>query len=163
MNDGIQRVCGLSDKLKNATMIKYIMLDKLRKFERVIVYALIILMVFVVAISTIRLGWKIVEELMKPPFLLLNIDQLFVVFGFFLMILLGLELLESLRAYITEDQIHVEVIFTIDLIAVARKVITLDMTKLSSDFLLGIAAVLLALAAGYFLIKKAHRSGPKRE
>lgn len=141
--------------------MKTIMLDKLRNFERVIIYTLIIMMVFVVAISTIRLGWKIIEELMKPPFLLLNIDQLFVVFGFFLMILIGLELLESLRAYITEDQIHVEVIFTIALIAVARKVITLDMTKLSSEFLLGIAAVLFSLGVGYYLIKKAHGTGVK--
>ncbi len=136
--------------------MKYIILDKLKNFERVIIYVLLALMVFVVALSTIRLGWKIIEEMIKPPFLLLNIDQLFIVFGFFLMILIGLELLESLRAYITEDQIHVEVIFTIALIAVARKVITLDMTLLSSDFLLGLAAVLFALAMGYYLIKKAH-------
>ncbi len=136
--------------------MKFVMLDKLQKFERVIIYALIILMVFVVALSTIRLGWKIVEEMIKPPFMLLNIDQLFVVFGFFLMILVGLELLESLRAYITEDQIHVEVIFTIALIAAARKVITLDITKLSPQSLLGIATILLSLAVGYFLIKKAH-------
>ena len=139
------------------------MLEKVKKFERGIIYTLVILMVFVVALSTIRLGWKIVEEMMKPPVLLLNIEQLFVVFGFFLMILIGLELLESLRAYITEDQIHVEVIFTIALIAVARKVITLDLTKLSPLFLLGLAAVLLALAVGYFLIKKAHGSGKKVE
>lgn len=138
------------------------MLDKLKKFERVIIYALIILMVFVVAISTVRLLWKIVDEMMKPPVLLLNIDQLFVVFGFFLMILIGLELLESLRAYITEEQIHVEVIFTIALISVTRKVITLDMTKLSPQFLLGIAAVLLALAVGYYLIKKSPRQRSKR-
>ena len=139
------------------------MLEKVKKFERGIIYTLVILMVFVVALSTIRLGWKIVEEMMKPPVLLLNIEQLFVVFGFFLMILIGLELLESLRAYITEDQIHVEVIFTIALIAVARKVITLDLTKLSPLFLLGLASVLLALAVGYFLIKKAHGSGKKVE
>ena len=134
----------------------FIMLEKLKKFERVIIYILIIMMVFVVTLSTIRLGWKIVEEMMHPPFLLLNIDQLFIVFGFFLMILIGLELLESLRAYITEDQIHVEVIFTIALIAVARKVITLDMIKLSPQFLIGIATVLFSLAIGYYLIKRAH-------
>lgn len=144
-------------------MLKLVMLNKLKKFERVIIYALMILMVFVVALSTIRFGWKIIEELMKPPLLFLNIDQLFIVFGFFIMILIGLELLESLRAYITEDQIHVEVIFTIALIAVARKVITLDMTKLSPQFILGIAAVLLSLAVGYYLIKKAHARTVKDE
>ncbi len=137
------------------------MIDKLRKFERIIIYALIIMMVFVVIMSTIRLGWKIVEEMQQPPKYLLNVDQLFVVFAFFLMILIGLELLESLRAYITEDQIHVEVIFTIALIAVARKVVTLELTKLNSLTLIGIAAIILSLAIGYFLIRKAH-SGVKK-
>ncbi len=118
-------------------------------------------MVFVVIMSTIRLGWKIVEEMQQPPKYLLNVDQLFVVFAFFLMILIGLELLESLRAYITEDQIHVEVIFTIALIAVARKVVTLELTKLNSLTLIGIAAIILSLAIGYFLIRKAH-SGVKK-
>ena len=131
-------------------------LERLRKFEKIIIYTLIIMMVLVVALSTLRLGWKIVEEMMNPPFLVLNIEQLFIVFGFFLMILIGLELLESLRAYITQDQIHVEVIFTIALIAVARKVITLDITKMPPLLLLSLAAILLSLAIGYYLIKNAH-------
>ena len=138
-------------------MEKFMFMEKLKQFERIIIYILIIIMVFVVGLSTIKLVWKIVEEMMNPPFLLLDIDQLFVVFGFFLMILIGLELLDSLKAYITEDQIHVEVIFTIAMIAVARKVITLDMTKLPPLTILGIASVLLSLAVGYFLIKKAHK------
>ena len=125
------------------------------------IYLLIIMMVFVVVLSTIRLGTKIAEEMMTPPVFMLNIDQLFIVFGFFLMILIGLELLESLRAYITEDQIHVEVIFTIALIAVARKVITLDITKLPPLFLFGLASVLLSLTVGYYLIKKVHKRGGK--
>ena len=144
-------------------MKDYKMLEKLKYFERGIIYVLIVLMVLVVGLSTVRLGWKIVEEMVNPPFLLLNIDQLFVVFGFFLMILIGMELLESLRAYITEDQIHVEVVFTIALIAVARKIITLDMTKLPALTLLGFASVLLSLAVGYFLIKRAHTKTQNRQ
>lgn len=132
-------------------------LEKLKHFERGLIYVLIVMMVFVVGASTIRLGWKIIEELINPPFLFLNIDQLFTVFGFFLMILIGIELLESLKAYVSEDQIHVEVIFTIALIAVARKVITLDMTKMDPFALMGIALILLSLAIGYYLLKMAHK------
>lgn len=47
------------------------MIKKLKTFEKAIISALIIMMVFVVALSTFRLGWKLVEELMKPPFLML--------------------------------------------------------------------------------------------
>jgi uncharacterized membrane protein (DUF373 family) len=133
------------------------MIEKLRIFERVIIISLIIMMTLVVFVSTVRLGWWLVVEIIHPPFLMFNIEQLFVIFGFFLMILIGIELLESLKVYISEDKIHVEVIFTIALIAVARKVITLEITKLPDLTLIGIAAVILALAVGYFLIKKSHQ------
>lgn len=138
-------------------MMRLNMITKIKAFEKAIISTLIMMMIIVVTFSTFRLGWKLVEELIKPPFLMLNIDQLFVVFGFFLMILIGLELLESIKTYLTEDQIHVEVIFTIALIAVARKVITLDITKLDDLTLIGIAAITVALSIGYFLIKKAHQ------
>ncbi|GAX63054.1 hypothetical protein SCALIN_C47_0025 [Candidatus Scalindua japonica] len=132
------------------------MMKKLKKFERVIIIALIGMMMLVVFVSTVRLGWWLITEMIAPPFLMFNIEQLFVIFGFFLMILIGIELLESLKVYINEDKIHVEVVFTIALIAVARKVITLEITKLPPITLIGIAAIIIALAVGYFLIKKAH-------
>lgn len=132
------------------------MMKKLKTFERVIIITLLTMMMFVVLVSTVRLGWWLVIELIAPPFLMFNIDQLFIIFGFFLMILIGIELLESLKVYLTEDKIHVEVVFSIALIAVARKVITLEITKLPDITLIGIAAIIIALAAGYFLIKKAH-------
>ncbi len=128
-----------------------------------IISALIIMMVLVVFISTIGLGWKLVEELNRPPFLMLSIEELFVIFGFFLMILIGLELLESIKTYLTEDKIHVEVIFTVALIAVARKVITLDITKLPELTIIGIAALIVALAVGYFLIKKNHQDSNTKQ
>jgi uncharacterized membrane protein (DUF373 family) len=140
----------------NMKKSEFSILKKLRIFERVIVTSLIIMMILVVFASTIRLGWWLVVQLIEPPFLMYNVDKLFVIFGFFLMILIGIELLESLKVYLSKDKIHVEVIFTIALIAVARKVITLDITKLPDATLMGIAAIIISLAVGYFLIKKAH-------
>lgn len=132
------------------------MLKKLRVFEKIIVTSLIIMMILVVFTSTIRLGWWLVVQLIEPPFLMYSDDKLFEIFGFFLMILIGIELLESLKVYVSEEKIHVEVIFTIALITVARKVITLDITKLPDATLLGIAAIIISVSVGYFLIKKAH-------
>ena len=132
------------------------MIKKLKTFERVIIISLIVMMMLVVFVSTARLGWWLVTEMIAPPFMMFNVEQLFVIFGFFLMILIGIELLESLKVYINEDKIHVEVVFTIALIAVARKVITLEITKLPAITLIGIAAIIIALAVGYYLIKKAH-------
>ncbi len=132
------------------------MMKKLKAFERAIIISLISMMMLVILVSTVRLGWWLVVQIIAPPFLMFNIEQLFLIFGFFLMILIGIELLESLKVYLNEDKIHVEVVFTIALIAVARKVITLEITKLPDMKLIGIAAIIASLSVGYFLIKKAH-------
>ena len=60
---------------------------------------------------------------MKLPVLLLDIKEMLEVFGFFLMVLTGLELLESIKACPREDRIHAEVVFLVALVAVSRRVI----------------------------------------
>lgn len=81
------------------------MVGKLESLEKIIVEILIYLMAFVIFISTVRLTWRIVQE------------QLLVIFGFFLMVLIGLELLKSIKACKSEDKMEVEVVMAIALIA----------------------------------------------
>jgi uncharacterized membrane protein (DUF373 family) len=136
------------------------MLRILRFFERGIVVALIVMMGVAVLVSTLELAIILGQELLEPPRLLLNIRSMLEVFGFFFMILIGLELLETIKTYLSEDQIHVEIVFLVAMIAIARKVIILDLKSLSPPALLGIAAIILALAGGYYVVKLAHREGP---
>jgi len=83
------------------------------------------------------------------------------IFGLFLLVLLGIELISTLRTYLTENEVHVEVVFVVALIAIARKVIILDVKELSSLTLIGIASIIIALSLGYFFIKKhIQRNGP---
>ena len=67
---------------------------------------LLTLMIVAVLVSTIELGVIVIQQLIKPPFLLLNIAEMLEVFGFFLMVLIGLELLESIKAYLDEDKVQ---------------------------------------------------------
>jgi uncharacterized membrane protein (DUF373 family) len=84
------------------------------------------------------------------------------VFAGVLLLMLGLELLETLKAYFTESQIRIEVILIVALIAVARHVMLLDIEHANADVLLGSAALTLALAASYWLVKW-RRAGPAAE
>jgi uncharacterized membrane protein (DUF373 family) len=77
------------------------------------------------------------------------------IFGFFMMILIGLELIETIKVYLVDHSIHVEIICLVAIVAIARKVIILDLYKLSPITLLGIAAIILALSVGYFFLKRA--------
>ena len=77
------------------------------------------------------------------------------VFGFFLMVLIGLELLETIRAYLEENRVHAEVVFLVALVAVSRKVIILDYKDMTSGMLYGMSGLIIALGIGYFLVRKA--------
>jgi uncharacterized membrane protein (DUF373 family) len=126
----------------------------LKRFEQVIIFALIAMMVLVVLISTIELGVVIIKDVIEPPRYWLGIDQLFEIFGFFLMLLIGVELLETIKAYLSHNEVHSEIVVEVALIAMARKVISLDVEAHEPLTLLGIAALILAIALAYSFIKK---------
>lgn len=114
-------------------------------------------MIIVLFLSTLDLGLIIVKSILTPPQFLLDINELLDIFGLFLLVLIGIELLESVKTYLLEKEIHVEVVFTVALIAIARKVIILDIKEIPSNTLLGIAAIVIALSIGYYLLKQSHR------
>ena len=126
-----------------------------RKSERLIVLALLVMMMAALLVSTIELAVILVQQLLEPPRFLLNVKEMLTVFAFFLMVLVGLELVETIRMYLEEDVFHVEVVILVAIIAVARKIIVIDYYSISYEILLGIAALMMTLSAGYFLLKRA--------
>lgn len=131
------------------------MLTFLEKFERWIVTALIVMMVLTILLATVDLAWLIIKDIITPPVILLDINELLDIFGLFLLVLLGIELVTTLKTYLTENEVHVEVVFAVALIAIGRKVIILDVKEISSLSLLGIAAIIISLSVGFFLVKRA--------
>ena len=129
----------------------------LRKFERYIVIGLLAMMVLVVFLSTVELAVILVERMLdgNPRLFLLNVSDMLQIFGFFMMILIGLELIETIKLYLVDGSIHVEIICLVAIVAITRKVIILDLYKLPPISLLGIAAIIFALTIGYYLLKKA--------
>lgn len=141
---------------------KQITLDSFRKFEMGIVLALAIMMALVVVVSTFEFFVLIIGDLMSPPYFQLGLDQLLDIFGLFLMILLGLELLETVKAYLREDVFHVEVVMMVAIIALARKVIILDIKNLPGDRLIGLAFIIAALSGGYYFMKRLYHHQPHK-
>ena len=130
----------------------------LKWFERLVVLALVAMMAVIILLSTVELGWIIIQDIITPPYVLPGITELLDIFGFFLLILIGIELLETIRAYLVEHIIHVEIVLEVALIAVARKVIILDVKEYPSLTILAIAALILALSVA-FLIERRARGG----
>jgi len=107
-----------------------------------------------ISLATVELGWLIIVDIIRPPIVLLEIHELLNIFGLILLVVLGLELLTTLKAYLIEKKIHFDLVFIVALIAVGRKIIVLDIDKISSLTLIGIASIVIALSAGYFLVKR---------
>jgi uncharacterized membrane protein (DUF373 family) len=79
------------------------------------------------------------------------------IFGYFLLVLIGVELLETLKAYVKRDVIHVRVVLEVALIAMARKVIIEEPNAVPSLTLFGIAALILALGVAFYFERQAKR------
>jgi len=133
------------------------MSNYLKRFEKIIVYALLIMMALTIFLATIDLGWILVKDIFSPPLFLVSVNELLEIFGMFLLVLIGIELLETVKTYSAESKVHLEVVFMVAMIAVARKVIILDLKEVSNLTLMGLAAVILALSVGYYLIKRNHK------
>lgn len=133
------------------------MFNFLKKYERLMIQALMIMMAIVLGLATIDLAWLIVKDIFKPPLFLLSVNQLLEIFGLFMLVLIGIELLETIiKTYLTQGQPHYEVVLSVAIIAIARKVIILDIKEVDSLSLIGIASIVIALTVGYFLMKKSH-------
>ncbi len=78
------------------------------------------------------------------------------VFGLFLNILIALELLENIAGYLKNHVVQVELVVVTALIAVARKIIVLDLDKFSAMDVIALAIAILCLSVGYWIIRSAN-------
>ena len=131
------------------------MIGYIKKFEKLIILILVFMMALVLLLSTIELGWIILKDIASEPVFLLEIDELLEIFGLFMLVLIGVELLETIvKTYLSQTTDHAQIVIAVAIIAIARKVIILDVKDLSGPILLGIAAIIMALCTGYYLVKQ---------
>jgi len=126
-------------------------------FEHIVYIVLILFLVVLLSFTLIELGWLLVVSLFEESVYRLESFELFTFFGYFLLILIGLELLETIKSYLDRKEFHVETIILVAIIAIARKVILLSTAE--PEELIGIALIIIALCGGYYLV---HRTGLPR-
>jgi uncharacterized membrane protein (DUF373 family) len=131
-------------------------IETIETIEGVVSKLLSIGMIFVTFIAIAHLSYALIEKL------LLTIDRpsndsfnttLFELFGLFLNVLIALEILENITAYLRKHVIQVELVIVTSLIAVARKIIILDLEKKSSSDLIALAVAVFSLSVGYAIVR----------
>jgi uncharacterized membrane protein (DUF373 family) len=140
--------------------------DTVNRFEKAIYVALMAILIIVLVVSLVDLVSTVYNGLVTLSYpskagLLpqsLDADEFIAILGGFLLVLIGVELLDTIKAYFTENSIHVEIVILLAIIAAARKVLLLNTGNSSLEFdleLIGIGILIAGLGAGYYLVKKA--------
>lgn len=128
------------------------LIKKLRSVIKFAVRVLAVIMTGVILLGVVDVCWVIYEKLLTPPMFLLTISDILATFGAFMAVLIAIELFTNICVYLTKDVIHVQIVMATALMAIARKIIILDFTKTDADYVWAIAAVVLAMSIGYFLV-----------
>lgn len=114
----------------------------------------------IILISLVDLVILLAKDLIADPIGFFD-KTLIDIFGLFLNVLIALELLENITAYLKKHVVQVELVIVTSLIAIARKIIIFDFSKYNSLDLLALGAAIVALAASYWLIKQVNQ--PNRQ
>ena len=137
-------------------------LNLVEKIERVIIITLLFSLLLVVLYTTIVFLGMLFSGIFSSildSFTENNIlKHLHKVFGGFLSVLIGIELLHTIKMYLKEDVVHVEIVLLVALIGISRHVIDLDIAHLKPMTIFGISSLIIVLSGGYFLIKKGMRN-----
>lgn len=123
--------------------------------ERLIIWGILIVMSVILVLAFIDIVYEIFKEIMAEPIFIIDSSGLMGLFSLFLVLLIGLELLETVKAYLKEDIVHVEFIILVAIIAISRKAIVWDFKKYTTEELISLAIMTVALGVTYFLVKKA--------
>lgn len=142
----------LLDQLKNETF-----LVRLHQFEGSISKVLSVSMVVVILAIVFDLAVVLVRAIFTTaPGTFLG-QTVIDIFGLFLTVLIALEILENITAYIRKHVVQVELVIATALTAVGRKLIILDLAKVSGTTLIGLAIAIFALAISYWIVRTSHR------
>lgn len=116
------------------------------------VRVLAVLMVFVIVMGVVDVGWTLFQKLRSPPEYILTISDMLATFGAFMAVLIAIEIFINITVYLREDVIHVKIVMATALMAIARKVIILDLENTAPEYLWGIASVVITISLGYWLV-----------
>jgi len=130
--------------------------EPLNKYLQVIIHwsvrILAILMVFVIIMGVVDVAWTLYQKLISPPGYILTIPDMLATIGAFMAVLIAIEIFTNITVYLREDVIHVKIVMATALMAIARKVIILDLKEIQPEYLWEIASVVLAISIGYWLV-----------
>ena len=151
---------GILRRLKAILVQDEKFLEAIGSVENIVAKLLSIGMIFVTFFAIAQLSYAIIDKFLitiaRPTNDSFN-TILFELFGLFLNVLIALEILENITAYLRKYVIQIELVLVTSLTAVARKIIILDLEKKSSSDLIALAVAVFSLSVGYAIVRQANK------
>lgn len=128
-------------------------------FERYVIMILLVLMAIVIMVSLYELCVLIFREIFifknKNAHTLFAENNILQVLSFIMLVVISLELFETIKLYLDKHVISADFIILVALTAVARKIIIMDYSNVDPILIVGMGVIVIALSLGYYFIKKA--------
>jgi uncharacterized membrane protein (DUF373 family) len=123
--------------------------------EVIVAKFLSLFMVIVIFATLGDLATFIFKEILSPKEGSFS-KTLFQTFGLFLNVLIALEILENITGYLKKHVLQVELVIVTSLIAIARKIIILDLKVTEGIEIIGLGIAILSLSISYLIIRSSH-------
>lgn len=127
------------------------------RFEKIISFVLLGFAMIIIAYQVIQLIWNSVESFLnrfKTVGLEYAPEYGRTIAILFLNILLMMEIMQTIKVFSSNHIIKVRIILIVCLIAVSRKVLALSEQTIDPMSELALAALILSLSTGYFLVSR---------
>lgn len=135
------------------------MLKWIERFETWINWAVLLMMALVVLMLAIGFAIDLGHQILTLTSGEISNDLVYGIFGDLLLVLIGLELMHTVKVYLQDHTVHVEVILAVALVAVARKVIAVNLKDQTGS--IGLALLIIALAGSHWLLRRhGNKTGP---
>ncbi len=130
----------------------------IKRFEKIVFTILVIVLVSYIIVEIIELTYQFGRGIFSGDIpegrLLVSSALLKEVLPVFFNILIAIELLDTFSVYVQKHSIKVLNILLIGIIAIGRKLIAYDFSDADGLSSIGLAALIISLAGGYYLIRK---------
>jgi len=126
----------------------------LHRLIKIAVKILAVLMVDVIFWGVVDVAFLLYKKLLTPPYFMLSISDLFVLFGAFLVVLIAIEIFQNITLYLSTNVIPVKLVIATALMAIARKVIVFDYDKLEPMYIIATGIVIFSLGITYWLLNR---------
>lgn len=123
-------------------------------YKKIIMYTAISVIGFVIFLILLVTIMDVISATFNKDLISSTKQTVLNLIGNFLLLVVCIELLDTLYAYAVKQKIHVEIVILVALTAVARELIVFDYNTVSSLVLVGIGVTIIALSSSYFLIHR---------